>query len=382
MNFSKSKQWEINPNEKYLYYDLCVSNQDNEGVENVNQLVFQDIRDTPIINKVSDYKFSIIRFELSTWQLAVSYFQTRVNSADADEGAYSLTLEYVNGGSSISGSPERVFFTPQDKSKPKPQPPNTFPYGVSEFNEYYYIYNFNNFIDMINTTFDLAFTKLQGLVGAPLATAKKPTLVWNKDLTASLYTELDYYDITKTEHIKIYFNRPLYSLFNSFPSYKFTPASGTGKFYQILTNPRDGINCVTLPEYGSSVLIKTDQEFPTNESWTPIDSIVFTTNMPIVSSLLSNPTVFQNGVQLNLSNKYNNNQTVISDFQTSEFNYRSTVYYVPSAEFRYISFLNNDVPLNQITIFCYIKDKYGILRPFKLAPNSHASIKILFERIH
>jgi hypothetical protein len=381
MNFSKSAQWEINPNEQYLYYNMTLSNVDGENVENINQLMFQDRRDQPIINKISDYKMSIVRFELSTWCLPVLYFQTRTGSNDADEGCYSLTLEYQNGGALTTGNPERVFFIPQDKSKIKPPPPNTYPYGVETFNEYYYVYNFNNFIDMVNDTLELAFTKLQALVGLPLATAKKPVLVWNDDLTATLYTELDYYDITKPQHIKIYFNRPLYSLFNSFPSYKFSPTSD-GKHYQILTNPRDGINCVTMTEYGPSVLIKTDQEFATNESWSPIDSIVFTTTMPVVSSLESNPTIYQNGVQLKLGKTYNNSQTIISDFQTSDFNYRSTIYYTPTAEFRWISFLNNDIPLTEITVYGYIKDRFGIIRPYYLPSNSHASIKILFQRIH
>lgn len=380
MDFTKSRAVDINPSPEYVYYDATLSNIDSENHEAQTILSFEENRDTPLINDVTQYKMSIVRFELSTWQLPVFYFQAKTNSANPLEGIYSVTLEYDKAGAIVTGAPVRVLFDQQDKTKSTPLAPNTFAYGLPGHNEFYYVYNFNNFITMVNTALDTAFTALQGAVGLALATARAPYLVWNDDLTATLYAELTYYDITKPEHVRIYFNRPLYSLFNSFPSYKNSPDS-TGKHYQILTHPRAGLNCTTIVEYGPQVLIATKQEFPTNESWTAIDSLVWCTNMPIVPSAQSNPTIYQNGQQILLSNTYNYSQNIISDFQTSEFNYRSTVYYVPSAEYRYVSFQNNQIPLKNMILTCYIKDRYGVLRPFYMPSNSKASVKILFKRL-
>lgn len=381
MNHSISRQVDIKSSPKYVYYDFTLSNIDSENHDEQIILSFEENRDTPLINNIKDYKMSIVRMELSTWQLPVLYFQTRTSSTDPLEGSYSVTLEYVTGVGATTAPPTRIFFVPQDKTKSIPSAPNTFKYGISGHNEFYYVYNFENFITMINTALETNLIALQALVGAPLATANKPFLRWNTDLTASLYCELDYFDITKTDHIKIYFNRPLYSLFNSFPSFKYSPNS-TGKHYQILTHPREGINCTTLVEYGPQILIKTNQEYPTNESWTPIDSIVWTTNMPIVSSAQSNPTVYQNGQQINISNTYNNSQNIVTDFQTADNNYRSTIYYNPTAQYRYISFQNNETPLTSMIFSCYLKDKFGILRPYYLPSNSRASMKVLFERLN
>ena len=376
MNYKKSQVSEISRNEEYVYYDMVFSNIDSENYDTPNVLSFNDTHDTPLINDISQYKMSIVRFELSTWSLPVFYFRTKKNSADPNEGCYTVTMEY----GAFTTPAQRVMFVPQDKSKAVPPASNTFPNGINPFNEYYYVYNFNNMVDMVNTALNNCFVALQALVGAPLATANPPFLVWNDDLTASLYCELDYFDITAVNHVKIYFNRPLYSLFNSFPSYKYEPTS-TGKHYQILTNPRSGLNCITKAEYGAQVLIKIDQEFATNESWSPIDSICFTSSLPIVSSQQSNPVIFENGQQLQYSTKYNQSEPIITDFQTADFNYRSTVYYVPQAEYRWISFLNNHQPLYNIKIQCYVKDKFGILRPFYMPSNSSASLKILFKRI-
>jgi hypothetical protein len=286
-----------------------------------------------------------------------------------------------NNGTTISSGMERIFFEPQDLSKTKPAPPNTFKYGISEFNDYYYIYNFNNMISMINTTFAFVFSKLQDAVGGAIDTAKPPIMVWNDDLTATLYCEQDFYDVTSQEYIKIYFNRPLYSLFNSFPSYKFKPEAD-GKHYEILCDSRQGINCTTIPEYSPSVLIKVKQEYACQESWSPIDSIVFSTSMPIVSTILSSPCLYQNGYQLQLSNTYNNSLNIISDFQSSENNYRSTLYYTPSGgDFRWVSFAQSDLPLYTIDVRVHIKDRYGIIRDFYLPSNSKASMKILFQKL-
>lgn len=379
-SYNKSKQVDINTSERLIYYDLTMSNVDSANSDNVNQLVFKDRRDTPILNSIKDYRMSIIRFELSTWQLPVFYFQPKTNSNDASDGIYSCSLAWRTPGSTTYGDQEQVLFTAQDKSKTKPAAPNTFPNGITPYDEYYFVYNFNNFIDMVNDALLTAFTKLQGDVPA-LNTASAPILVWDKDtLKATLYSELDFYDVTADNHIQIFFNRPLFSLFNSFPMYEYLPESN-GRHYQILTNPRSGIQTTTIAAYSSAELIVTSQEFPTNESWTPINSIVFTTTMPVLSSVQSNPTIFQNGVQQYLSSTYNNTQTIISDFQTDQNNYRSTVFYIPSAEYRYISLLNNDVPLYELTIYAWLKDRYGILRPFTMPSNSVFSMKILFERL-
>ncbi len=380
-SYNKSKQSEITTSERLIYYDLTLSNVDSANSDNINQIIYTDKRDTPILTSIKNYRMSIIRFELSTWQLPVFYFQPKTFSNDPLEGIYSVSLAWRTPGSTTYGDQTNLLFTPQDKSKAVPAAPITFSNGIAGYNEYYFVYNFNNFIDMLNMALNDAFIKLQGNVSPVLDTASPPIIVWDKDtLKATLYSELDFYDVTQDNHVQIFFNRPLFSLFNSFPMYKYLPEPN-GRHYQILTNPRNGIQTTTITAYSSSQLIVTSQEFPTNESWSPISSIVFTTNMPVSGTLLSNPTLLQNGIVYGLTTTYNNNQTVISDFVTDENNYRSTVFYQPTAEYRWQSLLNNDVPLYEISIYGWLKDRYGILRPLTLPSNSIFSMKILFERL-
>ena len=51
-----------------------------------------------------------------------------------------------------------------------------------------------------------------------LDTAEALFLIWSADReSATLYTESDYFDQQLDKYVKIYFNRPMYNLFNSFP---------------------------------------------------------------------------------------------------------------------------------------------------------------------
>lgn len=383
MNFKQVKPYEVNENPDYVWYDLVFSNIDSENFDSRTTLFFKDTRDVPIINKIDDYKMSITRFEISTWSIPCAYFQSQTNSNDPNIGQYGIVLEYFDGVNSYTTSLNRLIFVPQDKTQSTPPAPNTQQYGLPEFSPYYYIYNFNNFIDMVNTAFSSAMVELKTIVGGidpSIYNVNDPFMVWNDDLTASILAPADWFDVSVDPQIKIYFNRPLYSIFNSFPSYKL-PINSNGKHYQILMNSRNGYNTETIVSVSPVKYIVLKQEFQTYEALTPFDSIVFTTSqIPVIPSINSAPTVLQNGQQLYYNESRNQSETVISDFQSSENNFRSTVFYIPSASYRYISLTNSDKPLYNIDVYAYLKDKTGKLRDFPLPSNSRASMKILFEK--
>jgi hypothetical protein len=324
---------------------------------------------------------SIVRFQIDTFNLPSLIFQVENNQADRDLGIYTLTLEYDDGvGGITTTNPEPVMWIPQTSNAPLPNPPSLTGTGFQEFSDYYFCHDFQYMIDLINTAFDNAMTALIAAVAPVLNTVEPPFLAWNKDKTATLYARESHFDSDAAAKVKIYFNRPLYSLFNSFPAWKFTPPVTEKKYYEIQVKRYLGEKVITLPEFGIDKLIRVEQEFSTISQWTPVSSVMFTTStIPIIPNQLSNPVIYLDGGPIQLNQTYKNFSNIISDISTDECVYKPELLFVPSAEYRRID-LQNDQPLTQIDIQVFWKDKLGFIRPFTLPPNASCSMKILFEK--
>lgn len=146
-----------------------------------------------------------------------------------------------------------------------------------------------------------------------------------------------------------------------------------------------GINTILLPTNVVPPAVQTVwtqmfQEFSTIDTWTPVASIVFTSNtIPIISNQLSAPLVFNNGQSSTGIGNNANFAQIITDMATNQQVFKPNVLYNPTAEYRRIDMTGN-TPLTNIDINVYWRDKLGQLIPFVLASGSSASIKFLFER--
>lgn len=380
-SYNHTSYSQIKHNPDHVYYDMVVRNYDSPSKDSEIQLSFSDTRDTPIVANANDYYLSIIRFQVDTFAdvIPVLIFQVQNNQGDRDLGIYTLTLEYDNGaGLVVSTQPENVIWSPQEKNASVPPPPSLTGTGFQRFGDYYYCYNFQYMINLINEAFIRAMDKLKLLVAPVLDFIEPPFLDWNDDQTATIYARESHFDSDVFPQVRIYFNRPLYSLLSSLPSIKFNITNPRKKYYQILMKRYYGAKVVTLPDFGIDQLIFSKQEYSTVNQWTPISSLIFTSSvLPIIPNALSNPVIYLDGTPLNLSQTYNNYANIITDISSDELAYKPEVLYVPSAQYRLID-LQNDQPINQIDIQVYWRDKLGFLRAFYLAPNSSCSIKLAF----
>ena len=224
---------------------------------------------------------------------------------------------------------------------------------------------------------------------SPLFTAKQPVLTW--DVTSSkaiLQAQEQYFNQSNAARVKIYMNPPLFALFNSFPSLNFgTKGVTLGRNHQLLVADYQGINTILLPTNVIAPAVQTIytqmfQEFSTIDTWSPVSSIVFTSNtLPIISNQLSAPLIFNNGqTSTGIGNNANFAQ-VITDFATNQQVFKPNILYTPTAEYRRIDMTGN-TPLTNIDINVYWRDKLGQLIPFLLASGSTATIKFLFEKKH
>lgn len=375
-------------NPDMIYYDIVSTNfQSTESEEPF--LRFNESRTNPIINNTGEYYLSIVRFSLDTYSLPNFICQIQPNQGDRDLSIYSLTLEYDDGLGGITTAPqEYVEWIPQNKNAVLPVPPNQTNSGFQENTSYYYCFQFQYWLEMINLSFGKAMVNLITAVPA-LAGTLQPVLTW--DVTtqkAILQAPTAEFNQSNVAKIKIYFNPPMFALFNSFPSFNFGTKNVTlGRNYQMLIADFTGVNTILLPTNPvapatSVVFTQMFQEFSTIDTWTPIASIVFTSNtIPIISNQLSAPLIFNNGQTSSGIGNNANFAQIITDFATNQQVFKPNVLYTPTAEYRRVDMTGN-TPLTNIDINVYWRDKLGQLNPFLLASGATAGIKFLFEKKH
>ena len=311
-------------------------------------------------------------YSLPSWIPEIEPNQVNVNKmVDA------ITLEY--DGDIVT---QNLMWVPTNEHIPAPS--GTVGNSMEYTNEYYWANSFRHYCDIVNTAFVSATNALKILASPALDDMNPPYMIWNEQTQcAELLTEEAFFNSNKVTPVKVYFNRPLYSRFTSLPAiFKIFNATNERNYHIIITDDVSTKSVLLDIDNNSGtpdiLYIKTPQEFSTISNWSPVSSIVFTSNtLPIVATQLSSPVVYQNGQQI-ISNIPQNSAPIISDMATNDMVYKPNLLYVPSAEYRFIDMIgNNDI--NNIDISVYFKDKRGNLNPFILQSGASCSIKLLFK---
>jgi hypothetical protein len=363
----------------HIYYDLTITTNDTTGSQPPQRLVFNEIRNNPILMNPSEYFLSVVRFSCDTESLPVFIPQVQLGQIDPNKLVYSVSLTYTIGGI-LRTAQAFLEYIPSDTTQPIPKPPLTNQdvvlgqYGGS----YYFVYSYNHFIKMVNIALQTCFNDLKALaisLGGSLPTNNPPFLRWNNQTnTATLYAEQAYYDNNLVNPINIYFNTPLYTLFSSFEATNYGYFNiSQGKNYLINVYNKDNTNI-------SGMFLYMEQEYSTTALFSAVKSLVFSTGLiPVVPTLVSVPTIY--GSQSNLLNVGNNSNfnTVLTDFEVENSQYKPSVLYNPQSEYRLLDLISN-TPLSSVQISLYWKDKFGNLYPFYLSSGNNCNIKILFRK--
>lgn len=168
-------------------------------------------------------------------------------------------------------------------------------------------------------------------------------------------------DLLVTEHPSSY-------PFEIFPWY-----DTINKFYTIPVGPG---NKFFYPY--SNKFFKISQEMSTIDTWSPINSIVFTSStLPIIVNQSS--AVATRNFEVPRSEVNSEFELIITDFQTNQQGFRPNVLYVPTSEYRRIDMTGN-TPIQIIDIAVLWRARTGQLIPFYLPRGGSASLKILFEK--
>lgn len=370
------------------YYDVTISNLSAVDTAPPN-LYFNETRNQPFIDNPEDYYLSIIRFTLDTNTLPVIQPFIQPGQGNRDLTDYSVTLEWVNPVSPFQTFTVQTYmtFVPQNRQATPPAPPSQNVTGLQNNNSGYYdIYSYSYFIGLVNATFQTCFTALNAQVtgaGLALPTAQVPVMTWDTQRNiAILNADRAGYNDQAANYIRIYFNGSLYNLFSSFPFLiESLDIVTNGKNTRLVMSGFGGANIVPYPPVAPTyTALQIVQEYSTISLWTPITSIVFTSNtLPIVSTQVSAPLLYYNGKRYTSGGNNANISQVITDFVANESLYKPSLTYIPSAEYRLIN-LRGNTPVSNLDVEVFYRNRVGELVPFRLGVGGTATIKLLFIR--
>jgi hypothetical protein len=255
---------------------------------------------------------------------------------------------------------------------------------------WYYCYSYQYWIYMINQAFTSAYNSLNDVVsdsGLVLPSSNPPFMSWNAGeaiaiLNCDIGSEssggyLTLYSNGDTSvrdpntginafeynQISIFFNSALYNLFNSFPMTRANWGSSVnvsfpssinssgeilsssytsvpGGNIQIIVNSYGSLNIAQISSSpfsnSTTSYCQVYQEYSTTPAWNPISSIVFTSaSIPVVAGNAGSPLVYDGTYNVQASN----NAFIImeiTDFASSNADYRGFINYTPSGEYRLI----------------------------------------------
>lgn len=325
---------------------------------------------------------------------------------------YKITLSYDYAGVGADGQyTQQVVYIPNDltTSAPTWNPQNSQALSLEQItSDYYWVYNYEVFIKMINQAFTNAFWGVNGSIyatsGAPKPwttasgntadTYQPPSMSWNQsNLTGIITADNSIFSLTAltTTASYIYFNQPLSTLFDSFP-YQYPNVSPDDvKYSYIVFDTNAGAGLYVVSSYSSGgvitpkyTAIQVYQDHQTASLMNPVQSISFTsTLLPVVVENVGQPLILNGTAPTNVVvGSTANVFPVITDFQvpfSATDTYVPDISYVPSGEYRLVD-LYGESPANQIDVQVFWKDQYGLLHPFLLGSGCSGNLKIMFRR--
>ena len=376
-----------------LYYDVVITNLE-QGDQDPPILYFNETRNTPFVYDPESYYMSIIRFTLDTPTLPVIIPEIVPNQSNVNLTIYTICLSYLDIPSGITyfgNSP--LIFEPQNESAVIPNPPDQTINGLqNNATFYYYIYNYQFFIYLVNNTFTTAFNNLVASAsagGVVLPSIYAPIMTYDTtNFIAVINCDVLGYSTTLASPINIFFNNALSTLFTSFPviyQSQQVVALGNGQNVLIETDTFGGSNILptTFSTTGNGFpfdAIQVFQEYSSVALWTPILSVVFCSNtLPIVPNQVSAPLIFIDGQTFQNGGNNSDIAQIISDFVSDSGIYKPNIVYSPTAQYRIIELTGNR-PIYTLDISVYWKDRFGQLNSFRLGSGCSASIKFLFTK--
>lgn len=367
----RSEIIKVNDNNDRIYYNIEVTNPliNPPGFSVVNGInaTFTENRVQPIVDNPSDYYLTIARFELSGSAIPILIFpiQTGLSQTDPNLSPLSVTLTYL-------GVDYQAFveYVPQSPTVPVPLPPSQNN-GLQVTNTtYYYIFNYQYFLDLVNTAFQSAFTALNiahaGVVPSAPYFLYDPVTELVRLIVPNQYINT----------VQIWINNPLYTYFFGLPTLNFVLnnlLNLNGKDQQVIVkNYTD--NCFTQCGTGATGFVQMSEEWVSLQYWNSFKNIVFVSpSIGVVNEYIPTSPNANTGGTISFL-------PILTDFQpilNNPGDSRSQISFFPQGPYRLIN-LTSSTPLVHVDLTAYWQDINDNLHPIILLPNTFMSVKFLF----
>jgi hypothetical protein len=357
--------------DKNIYYDMQLFNNSRKSIN----LSFNEQRQYPIFTETTDsYKLAVIRFSVDSDLPTISPQPQIEPNADPNKLIYSFTMQYKT-----FIYQQYVDFVRQNMTAPIPSILNE---NTLE-SPYYWIYDAMSFINMLNTALTNCWNGLNNLVvaGGDTLPNTAPNIYLEMNPTTyiiNLVADASQYNKSLTNPITLYMNTPLHSYLKAFSGlsyYGFNNLDGKDVMFNIAN-----YNDLNIFSNGGVNYLLTYSEYSPVASWSPVNSVVITTSLPIINTLISAPNIIDDKPFSNFP--LTNNETQISDFivetDTGQWNTGGKLTYTAQI-YRYVN-LEKAQPITSIQINFYWKSKRGNYYNFELDGSGSASVKLLFEK--
>jgi len=409
----------------HIYYSATIINNRtsiNAVQTSDPQVRFQETRDTPLVMDASKYNFSIIRFTLNgpnkDLPLFIPVIRTGVGNPGNDVNltiysvSITMTVSNTTGANPVNATLTSlapcIWVTQTQDTSIAPVPdPSTCQTGQDLSSRYYWCYDYTHWLTIVNTAFTTAIAGLQtqfqaawtaaGNVGvAPTLGTSAPYITYNPtNYLFSLYA--DRYGFggadrtsagsTADENALLYFNSNMFGMFAGFDNtYVNLPNEQTNliKVYPVLYQNIVSVASPPAPAAKSYWVMQQNYE-STSTLWSPVDSIVFVSNLlPLVFENVGDPIKFGEGNDNSLNTDQGNFAPIITDIALTNQNahdYREFILYSPLAEYRLLSFQRSKTVIQNIDIQVFWRNRLdNKLYPLQMFNGSSVSIKMMFRR--
>jgi hypothetical protein len=372
-----------------FYYNIIINNSGTESIP----ANYSEQRDIPLMTRPSDYYMSVIRFSVPGFSIPISIIPSTNFPNLPVATPFNLYLEY--NGTLVT---QNVIFYSRNTSTVRKNIPNS---------NYYYIYDYQHFVDLVNNAFSLAVAALKTAVGSALNNLTTPFMIYNAQtqllslvttqyFSGSAYTEFyetpsaNYLTTTPTlpaNKVNIFFNSELFNYFQALPVINFP--NQPNKFWMLIENtynnyyndpqgliPPTGPTGPTLGPLG----LQQTQQFNSLNTWNSFNSLAFISkSLPILKEFTPN-VGYQNSN--NTTQASSNTLPIITDYvpllqfagdQKADFVYNA------SSLYRLIQ-LQGINALYSIDLEVVWIDQYNNQYPIIVEPGQSINIKFMFVK--
>lgn len=362
----------------HLYYNIQLPHNDiNNPLAKATDATFHETRSVPILTDAKNYYASIVRFTCPANSIPIQLVPTQpFPNINPNLTPYSVTLVLNNTIATLSYQ-TFVIYVPTDLTQPVPPAPTPDEGAVrNKFFGYYSLFSYQALLDMFNTALQTSFTALK-TANVAIAQTEAPFFTLDsKTNLITLWAPSNY--IGGVDTIQIYVNNISDELFHgSFKTNYLGEASPFGTHYQYIIENTQNNFYATVPNNTKTNYYGMLQEFDTLSLWLTPQAIVFTSNQLGPQYELT-PNITTNS-SLQASFPSNNFNLIVTDIElasSSGLEFRNSIHYLPTAQYRYFDLKTTSIQNMDMTI--YWVDNYNNYYIVKILPHQVITMKILF----